>query len=152
MEKQLNQHASLAIMELATPSLEQVIEREYALGTRHFNIIPLFLAARKHLLVDVPNQLDDMKAQLKTAHGAAKRFKGQEQPLKAALPTRMPLGLHGKAPKVGGKRICFDFNMPQGCELAAIGKHCPNGCELIKGVFRVFPTMYIDISFPISPS
>ena len=50
-------------MEMATPSLEQVIEQEYEAGTRIFEILPLFFAAGRHLLIDVPEQLDLLRLQ-----------------------------------------------------------------------------------------
>lgn len=57
--KTLLQHpSSLAYMEMATPRLEQVIEQQYEAGTRVFEILPLFFAAGRHLLIDVPEQLD----------------------------------------------------------------------------------------------
>jgi sirohydrochlorin cobaltochelatase len=61
---QLDYPSSLAYMEMSTPSLEQVIEKEYKAGVRLFEILPLFFAAGRHLLIDVPEQLDQLRLQL----------------------------------------------------------------------------------------
>jgi sirohydrochlorin cobaltochelatase len=60
----LDYPSSLAYMEMATPSLEQVIDKEYEAGVRVFEILPLFFAAGRHLLIDVPEQLDLLRLQL----------------------------------------------------------------------------------------
>lgn len=61
MQADLLQPVSLAYMEMASPSLEtQVIER-YQQGDRHFIILPLFFSAGRHLLVDVPGQLEALQ-------------------------------------------------------------------------------------------
>ena len=60
----LHHQASLAYMEMAEPSLEQLIQREYAAGVRLFEIFPLFFSAGKHLLIDVPEQLDKLRLEL----------------------------------------------------------------------------------------
>ena len=78
IEQLLNKPASLAFMEMASPSLEQVIEREYAAGTRHFSITPLFLAAGRHLLVDVPQQLEELKTQFGGSSFSLHQPLGQE--------------------------------------------------------------------------
>ena len=50
----LEQHASLAYMEMAAPSLEKEVEKYYLAGVREFDVLPLFFAAGRHLLHDVP--------------------------------------------------------------------------------------------------
>jgi sirohydrochlorin cobaltochelatase len=60
----LHHQASLAYMEMAEPSLEQLIQREYAAGSRVFEIFPLFFSAGKHLLIDVPEQVDKLRLEL----------------------------------------------------------------------------------------
>ena len=57
--------STLAYMEMATPSLEKVIEQEYEAGTRIFEILPLFFAAGRHLLIDVPEQLAVLRLKFK---------------------------------------------------------------------------------------
>jgi sirohydrochlorin cobaltochelatase len=47
-------------MEMATPTLAHVIEHEYNQGTRYFAIVPLFFAAGRHLLADVPDQIESL--------------------------------------------------------------------------------------------
>lgn len=63
MQQSLTQPVSLAYMEMATPSLENVIANQYAAGERHFTVLPLFFAAGRHLLIDVPKQLQALKQQ-----------------------------------------------------------------------------------------
>ena len=63
MQHSLTRPVSLAYMEMASPSLEQVIETQYGLECRHFTILPLFFAAGRHLLTDVPLQLQALKKQ-----------------------------------------------------------------------------------------
>ncbi len=57
----LAQDACLAYMEMASPSLETVITDHYLRGVRHFNILPLFFAAGRHLLHDVPEQIENLQ-------------------------------------------------------------------------------------------
>ena len=61
---QLHCPSSLAYMEMAEPSLEQVVEQHYEQGVRHFDILPLFFSAGRHLLIDVPEQLDALRLKL----------------------------------------------------------------------------------------
>lgn len=61
MRESLTQPVSLAYMELASPSLEELVESRYQFGDRHFTVLPLFFAAGRHLLVDVPAQLQALK-------------------------------------------------------------------------------------------
>lgn len=51
----------LAYLELSSPSLEQVVENSAAAGCGHFVVIPLFLAAGRHLRVDVPKQIEALQ-------------------------------------------------------------------------------------------
>ncbi|MEX2475179.1 sirohydrochlorin chelatase [Marinobacter sp.] len=57
--------ARIAYMELADPSLEAMIEEGVWEGSRAFKVVPLFLAAGRHLRKDVPAMI---KA-LEEAHG-----------------------------------------------------------------------------------
>ncbi len=57
----LAQDACLAYMEMASPSLETVIANHYLRGVRQFNILPLFFAAGRHLLHDVPEQIENLQ-------------------------------------------------------------------------------------------
>lgn len=54
INKHLEGHASLAYMEMATPGLEAEIAKYYQQGVREFEVLPLFFAAGRHLLHDVP--------------------------------------------------------------------------------------------------
>ncbi|OEY67384.1 sirohydrochlorin chelatase [Marinobacter sp. X15-166B] len=56
--------AAVAYMELSTPSLEQVVTDAAAAGCEHVIVLPLFLAAGRHLRVDVPAQIASLQAQL----------------------------------------------------------------------------------------
>lgn len=53
--------ARVAYMELATPSLEEEVEKAAAEGVTHIQVVPLFLAAGRHLRKDVPAMLDDYR-------------------------------------------------------------------------------------------
>ncbi|MBZ2170035.1 sirohydrochlorin chelatase [Marinobacter sp. F4216] len=46
--------SKIAYMELASPSLDDVIAEEASAGFTSFTIVPLFLAAGRHLRKDVP--------------------------------------------------------------------------------------------------
>ncbi|MGO1461658.1 MAG: sirohydrochlorin chelatase [Marinobacter sp.] len=47
----------IAYMELSEPSLESVIHEGVSAGNREFTIVPLFLAAGRHLRKDVPAKI-----------------------------------------------------------------------------------------------
>lgn len=59
--------ARIAYMELAEPSLETVVEEGVREGVRIFKVVPLFLAAGRHLRKDVPAMI---KA-LEDTHGVS---------------------------------------------------------------------------------
>ena len=59
-------NARIAYMELAEPSMDTVIAKGVAEGARSFIIVPLFLAAGRHLRKDVPAMIEE----LEQAHGA----------------------------------------------------------------------------------
>ena len=59
----LQQQAHLAYMEFAEPSLETIIAEQYQNNARRFTIAPLFLAAGRHLLTDVPAQIATLESQ-----------------------------------------------------------------------------------------
>lgn len=52
----------VAYMELASPSLEEEIASAADAGIRNIRVLPLFLAAGRHLRKDVPAMLDDYRA------------------------------------------------------------------------------------------
>lgn len=52
----------IAYMELAEPSLETIISEGKQDGIDTFTIIPLFLAAGRHLRKDVPGMIKDLQA------------------------------------------------------------------------------------------
>lgn len=56
--------SSIAYMELSSPTLEQVITDAAAEGRKHFIVIPLFLAAGRHLRKDVPEQIEHLQSRL----------------------------------------------------------------------------------------
>ena len=81
INKNLDHDAVLAYMEMATPSLETVISTRYLLGVRRFRVLPLFFAAGRHLLQDVPEQIcklqsryDDLEIQLSKNVGEHELF------------------------------------------------------------------------------
>lgn len=51
----------IAYMELAEPSLSAVIHEGVAAGDRDFTIVPLFLAAGRHLRKDVPAMIEALE-------------------------------------------------------------------------------------------
>lgn len=51
----------IAYMELAEPSLETIIAQGKKEGITSFTIIPLFLAAGRHLRKDVPGMIDELE-------------------------------------------------------------------------------------------
>ena len=53
--------ARVAYMELASPSLEEEVEKAVAEGIDHIRVVPLFLAAGRHLRKDVPAMLADYR-------------------------------------------------------------------------------------------
>ena len=65
INNRLEKNASLAYMEMAVPSLENVISKYYLLGEREFEVLPLFFAAGRHLLHDVPEKIARMNGQYK---------------------------------------------------------------------------------------
>lgn len=64
------QDSRIAYMELAEPSMDTVIAEAVSRGTRDVIIVPLFLAAGRHLRKDVPAMI----AELEKAHGASIRL------------------------------------------------------------------------------
>lgn len=63
-------NARIAYMELAEPSMDTVIAEGVVEGSTHFTVIPLFLAAGRHLRKDVPAMIEE----LERAHGAVIRL------------------------------------------------------------------------------
>jgi len=59
-------NARVAYMELAEPSMDAVIKEGVAEGITEFTIVPLFLAAGRHLRKDVPGMIEE----LEKVHGA----------------------------------------------------------------------------------
>ena len=55
------QRVELAYMELAEPSLQNMIEQLATEGFTEIDILPLFFAAGRHLRKDVPRQLEDIQ-------------------------------------------------------------------------------------------
>ncbi len=53
--------AAIAYMELAAPSLEDVIATGAADGVKRFTVVPLFLAAGRHLRKDVPRMIERLE-------------------------------------------------------------------------------------------
>jgi sirohydrochlorin cobaltochelatase len=64
INKGLTEDASLAYMEMAKPSLEQVVTGLYKEGKSQIVVIPLFFAAGRHLLHDVPKTIQHLSKQL----------------------------------------------------------------------------------------
>lgn len=53
--------SAVAYMELSEPSLEQEVDRAVRDGVTHITVLPLFLAAGRHLRQDVPGMLEDYR-------------------------------------------------------------------------------------------
>lgn len=53
----------IAYMELAEPSLDQVVAEGVQAGIESFTVVPLFLAAGRHLRKDVPAMITSMEQQ-----------------------------------------------------------------------------------------
>lgn len=51
----------IAYMELAEPSIDTVVAEGVSAGTRTFTIVPLFLAAGRHLRKDVPGMILELE-------------------------------------------------------------------------------------------
>lgn len=51
----------IAYMELCSPSLEHIVAESAALGYRQFVVVPLFLAAGRHLRKDVPEMIRSLE-------------------------------------------------------------------------------------------
>lgn len=56
------ENSAIAYMELAEPSLQSVVASSKNQGIKTFTIIPLFLAAGRHLRKDVPAMIADLEA------------------------------------------------------------------------------------------
>lgn len=56
------ENSAIAYMELAEPSLQSVVASSKNQGIETFTIIPLFLAAGRHLRKDVPAMIADLEA------------------------------------------------------------------------------------------
>lgn len=57
------EHSAIAYMELAEPSLDTIISQGKAAGTSDYTIVPLFLAAGRHLRKDVPAMIEELQSQ-----------------------------------------------------------------------------------------
>ena len=57
----------IAYMELAEPSIDTVVAEGAKAGVSHFTIVPLFLAAGRHLRKDVPGMI----IELEQSHGVS---------------------------------------------------------------------------------
>jgi sirohydrochlorin cobaltochelatase len=51
----------IAYMELAEPSIDTVVSEGMKAGKRNFTIVPLFLAAGRHLRKDVPGMITELE-------------------------------------------------------------------------------------------
>ncbi|SNC74981.1 sirohydrochlorin cobaltochelatase [Marinobacter sp. es.048] len=54
-------NARVAYMELAKPSMDTVIKEGVSEGITEFTVVPLFLAAGRHLRKDVPAMIEDLE-------------------------------------------------------------------------------------------
>lgn len=57
------ENSAIAYMELAEPSLDTIIAQGRENGIEQFTIVPLFLAAGRHLRKDVPAMIEDLEKQ-----------------------------------------------------------------------------------------
>ena len=66
MEKEDSEHSTLvelAFMELATPTLEEVVHTLFRQGVDTIEVLPLFFAEGRHLRQDVPKQIEQLHEQ-----------------------------------------------------------------------------------------
>ncbi|WP_226597350.1 sirohydrochlorin chelatase [Marinobacter nauticus] len=63
-------NAAIAYMELAEPSLDTIVAEAKQQGTEQFTVVPLFLAAGRHLRKDVPAMIERLEAE----HGVTIRL------------------------------------------------------------------------------
>lgn len=54
-------NSRIAYMELAEPSLNEIVHEAVGEGTNDFTVVPLFLAAGRHLRKDVPAMIDALE-------------------------------------------------------------------------------------------
>jgi sirohydrochlorin cobaltochelatase len=64
------ENAAIAYMELAEPSLDTIVNRAKGQGVEQFTVVPLFLAAGRHLRKDVPAMIEKLEAE----HGVTIRL------------------------------------------------------------------------------
>lgn len=64
------ENSAIAYMELAEPSMETIVAQAKAQGTEQFTVVPLFLAAGRHLRKDVPEMIEEIVKQ----HGVSMRL------------------------------------------------------------------------------
>lgn len=57
------ENSAIAYMELAEPSLHEVVSQGKQQGTERFTVVPLFLAAGRHLRKDVPAMIAELEDQ-----------------------------------------------------------------------------------------
>src|SRR5690606_11826334 len=56
--------ASIAYMELCEPSLQEVVRNGQRRGIEEFSVVPLFLAAGRHLRKDIPEMIRALEQEL----------------------------------------------------------------------------------------
>ena len=64
------ENSAIAYMELAEPSMETIVAQAKEHGTEQFTVVPLFLAAGRHLRKDVPAMIEEIIKQ----HGVKMRL------------------------------------------------------------------------------
>lgn len=57
------ENSAIAYMELAEPSMETIVAQAKEQGTEQFTVVPLFLAAGRHLRKDVPAMIEEIVKQ-----------------------------------------------------------------------------------------
>lgn len=55
--------ASCAFLEIAEPDIREALSRQIAAGARRIVVLPYFLAAGRHVGLDIPAQVDAMRCQ-----------------------------------------------------------------------------------------
>lgn len=55
------ENATIAYMELAQPSMDVIVAQAKAQGAHQFTVVPLFLAAGRHLRKDVPAMITEIE-------------------------------------------------------------------------------------------
>lgn len=97
INERLDEPAELAYMEMASPALADVIRRCHQEGCRHIRVLPLFFASGRHLLHDVPLEMDSLRAELPDTRLELLDAVGEHQGFWTSLAAMIAAGVDGRA-------------------------------------------------------